>query len=183
MKPLSTLGYINLSMLAKPVCDREIYKTIKKYKFRSFVEIGMANGTRSQNMIRVAKKFGVATNVRYTGVDEFDARGESQEPLSLIEMHKNLKAMDVKTQLVPGDVKSAVARIANSHVRTDLIIISAGVDVEALKASWFYFPRMLHSASIVMVQKSAGAGFRRLNRMQIEKLANKQRPATSAKAA
>ena len=179
MKPLSTLGYMQLTIFAKPVCDRAIYKTIKKNKYRSFVEIGMGDGTRSQNLIRVAKKFGVSSNVRYTGVDQFDARPEGQNALPLIQMHKKLKALDAKTQLVPGDMPSAVARIANSHVRTDLIVISAGVKTDQLNAIWFYLPRMLHSGSVLMIQKKDGDGFEILSRLEIEKLAEKYTPQRS----
>lgn len=165
---------MHLTMFAKPVCDRAIYKLIRKNKYRSFVEIGMHDGTRCHNMIRVAKKFGVSKNVRYTGVDQFDARGNAEQPLQLIEMHRSLKAVEAKTQLVPGDIQSAIARIANSHVRTDLIVISAGFDVASLEASWFYFPRMLHSGSTVMIQHKHDGPFECMNRLQIEKLAEQQ---------
>ncbi|MFK7765743.1 MAG: hypothetical protein AB8B55_00780 [Mariniblastus sp.] len=181
MKPLSTLGYMHLSTLAKPVCDRAIYRTIKKNQFRSFIEIGLGDGLRSQNLIRVAKKFGVSSNIRYTGVDEFDAR-ETGPALPLIQMHKTLKAMEAKTQLVPGNAQSAIARIANSHVRTDMIVISGVVEQSELEASWFYFPRMLHSGSIVMVQNKPDEAFRFFTRLQIEKLAQKH-PLNSSKAA
>ena len=180
MKPLSAFGYMHLTMLSKPVCDRAIYKLIRKHKFRSFIEIGMETGSRSLNMIGVARKFGVSPNVRYTGVDLFDAREQDQPRLQLIEMHRKLKALDAKTQLVPGDIQSAIARIANSHVRTDLIVVSAGTDKDLLEASWFYFPRMLHSESIVLLQKEDGKEFKSMNRLEVEKLAERQTPARIA---
>lgn len=172
VKPLSSLGYMHLTMMAKPVCDREIYKLIRKQRFRSFIEIGMGDGTRAENMIRVAQKFGVSANTKLTGVDEFDGRDESQDKLSLIEMHRRLKAYEqAKTQLVPGDVSQAIARIANSHLRTDLIVVSAGYDKHLLDDIWFYIPRMLHSGSIVLIQRENGGSFETMNRLQIEKLA------------
>jgi hypothetical protein len=180
VKPLSSFGYMHLTMLSKPACDRSIYKLIRKHKFRSFIEIGMDTGSRSLNMISVAKKYGVSPNVRYTGVDLFDARAPDQAKLQLIEMHRKLKAIDAKTQLVPGDVQSAIARIANSHVRTDLIVISAGTDEALLESSWFYFPRMLHSGSVVLIQKGEGQEFKSMNRLEIEKLAEQQTPARIA---
>jgi hypothetical protein len=163
---------MHLTMFAKPACDRAIFKLIRKNKYRSFIEIGMQDGTRCMNMIRVAKKFGMSTNLRYTGVDQFDARGNQEQPLSLIDMHRRLKSAEAKIQLVPGDLHPAITRIANSHVRTDLIVISAGFDAQSLESSWFYFPRMLHSGSIVMVQKKQDGPFACLNRLQVEKLAN-----------
>lgn len=161
-------------MFSQPVCDREIYKLIKKHRFRSFIELGMEDGKRCQWMIRVAAKYGASKNVRYTGIDQFDDRGEGREKLPLIEVHRRLQSAKAKTQLVPGDLQSAISRIANSHVRTDLIAISAGYDEAALDASWFYFPRMLHSRSLVLIQDEAGKEFKAMNRLEIEKLAEKQ---------
>lgn len=175
MKPLSSLGYMHLTMLSKPACDRQVYKTIRKHKFRSFIEIGMGDGTRAENMIRVAQKFGVSANSKLTGLDAFEGRGESEPKLSLIDMHRRLKAYgDAKTQLVPGDIKQSISRIANSHLRTDLIVISAGYEQQMLNEIWFYFPRMLHAGSIVLIQREKEGSFETLNRLQIEKLTQKQ---------
>lgn len=174
MKALSFLQYIRLTMFSHPVCDRAIYKLIKKHSFRSFIELGMEDGNRSQWMIRVAAKYGASKNVRYTGVDQFDDRGDDQEKLQLIDVHRRLQSANAKTQLVPGDLQLAISRIANSHVRTDLIVISAGYDQAALDTSWFYFPRMLHSGSLVLIQHEVGREFKAMNRLEIEKLAEKQ---------
>ncbi len=180
VKPLSYFGYMHLTMFAKPVCDRAIYKLIRKNKFRSFVEIGMETGTRCLNMIQVAKKYGVSDNVRYTGVDQFDARGPESINLPLIEMHKKLKTTDAKAQLVPGDVPAAIARIANSHVRTDLIVVSSVVEAEDLDACWFFVPRMLHSGSLVLIQDSDRQEFRTMNRLEVERVAEKRTPSRVA---
>jgi hypothetical protein len=165
---------MHLTMLSQPACDRAIYKLIRNNKYCSLIEIGMQDGLRCLNMIRVAKKYGLAPSVRYTGVDQFEARSDGEGKLSLIEMHRKLKSVEAKTQLVPGDLQPAIARIANSHVRTDLIVISAGFDEAALEASWFFFPRMLHAGSRVMIQRTADGAFECMNRLQIEKLAEKQ---------
>ena len=119
-------------------------------------------------------KYGASKNVRFTGVDQFDGRAKGQEKLHLIDVHRKLQSTNAKTQLVPGDLQSAVSRIANSHVRTDLIVISSGFDQAELEASWFYFPRMLHSRSLVLIQHEAGGAFTTINRLEIEKLADQQ---------
>ncbi len=121
-------------------------------------------------MLKVAQKYAGSMSIRYTGVDAFDARKESQANLPLIQIHRKLQEIEAKTQLVPGDIASSIPRIANSHVRTDLIVISAGFDPESLENNWFYFPRMLHSGSLVLVQKNDNASFEVLNRHQIEKI-------------
>ena len=175
MKPLSLIGYLHLTKFAKPVCDREIYSVIKKYKFRSFVEIGMGDGSRCENMIKVAQRFGESKNVRFTGIDLFDSRTEGEE-LPLIDTHRRLKSLaNTKSQLVPGPVQPAVARIANSHVRTDLIVVSALPDPAEMAEAWFYFPRMLHAGSVILHQSSVGGKFKTLNRHQIEKMVDQDK--------
>ncbi len=139
----------------------------------------MEDGARCEAMIRVATKYGASQNVRYTGVDQFDARVEGQKKLQLIDMHRRLKSTQAKIQLVPGDLQSAISRIANSHVRTDMIIISSGYDQAALDATWFYFPRMLHSGSLVLIQPGAGQPFQSMTRLEVEKLAEHKSPKRS----
>ncbi|MEM9943549.1 MAG: hypothetical protein AAF939_18445 [Planctomycetota bacterium] len=171
MNPISTLGFLGLTWLGKPACNRSIYKAIQKYRCRSIVEVGLGSGERALSMIRVARKFAVTSNIRYTGIDMFDAR--TTDPLPLIEMHRNLQIEGVKSQLVPGTAGPGIARIANSHVRTDLVILSSGTEDHELAGCWFYLPRMLHSTSLVMLQRNDGGKFECLNRLQVEKLANK----------
>ena len=170
VKPISTLQYLRLANFSTPGCDRQIYKLIKKNSFRSIIEFGLEDGNRCISMLKVAQKYAGSMGIRYTGVDSFDARNETQGSLPLIQIHRKLQEIEAKTQLVPGDIASSIPRIANSHVRTDLIVISAGFDPAALENSWFYFPRMLHSSSLVLVQKSENGSFEAMNRHQIEKI-------------
>jgi hypothetical protein len=134
-------------------------------------------------MIRVAKKFGASNGVRYTGIDCFEGRDTDQPQLSLRQMHKRLSASGAKIQLVPGELNSSLVRIANSHVRTDLILISAGQDEESLAECWHYVPRMLHAGSKFLIQRKVGEAFETLSRLQIEKLVAEYAAKKSAKAA
>ena len=180
MKPINAFRFFKMTWLDKPVGDRDIYKLIKQREFRSIIEIGLEDGERSAKMIAVAQKFS-DEKVRYTGVDMFDSR-ETGEPLKLIDMHRRLNDVAAKTQLVPGDLASALPRIANSHLRTDLIVISAGFDPEAFEQVQSFLPRMLHAGSIVMIQDEDDGYFDELSRLEIEKLAA-SKPAEKRKAA
>jgi len=175
MKSLSNFRYFLLTLFGKPACDREIYKAIRKYKIQSIVEIGLGDGKRAETMIQVAQKFSDQEAIRYTGIDLFEAR-ESGPKLPLRDMHKKLNASGAKCQLVPGDPDSAVARIANSHLRTDLILISADDPAQQLESSWFYFPRMLHANSLVMIQSELNGKFTAQNRLEIEQKSQSVRP-------
>jgi len=167
VKPISSFQFFKMTWLDKPVADRAVYKLIKQQQIRSIVEVGLGDGTRCEKLIAVAQKFS-DEKVRYTGVDLFDAR-ESSTPLKLIDMHRQLKSIDAKTQLVPGDLGSALPRIANSHLRTDLILISAGFDREQFSMVKSFLPRMLHASSLVLIQSKEEAEFKKLSRLKIEK--------------
>lgn len=184
MKPISSFRFFRMTWLDKPACDRAIYKMIRQRQIRSIVEIGMGDGTRCEKMIAVAQKFSSDAKVRYTGVDFFDAR-ESGTPLKLIDMHRRLNKITARTQLVPGEIQSALPRIANSHLRTDLIVVSAGVDAEAFESVESFLPRMLHASSMVLIQRKEGAEFKALTRLEIEKRVSSSEKAASriAKAA
>lgn len=175
MKPISKIKYMQLSMVSKPAADRAIYRAIRKYKVRSIVEIGLGDGARASNMIQVAQRFAESKTVRYTGIDLFDGRTDDRPKLNLIDVHKHLNQLKAKTQLVPGEPHQAICRIANSHVRTDLVVISAGYDEVSMKRSWFYMPRMIHANSLVFVQdaNSFDSPFRLLSRLHVEQLADK----------
>ncbi len=151
MKPVSKLQYFSWSHFSKPTNDRIAYRTIKKNKFRSIVEVGLGEGVRCERMIRVAQKYSGSSTIRYTGIDMFDGRGASKTQLKLIEMHRQLNGMGAKAQLVPGDFGSSIQRIANSHLRTDLVVIQCDdadvFAVEAFAAGWKFLPRMLHASS------------------------------------
>ena len=178
MNPISAVRFLQWSKLAKPACDRAIYQRMKKSKARAIVEIGLGDGTRAERIVQVAHKFGAGSNVKYTGIDLFDGRSDDQSELTLIEMHRRLGALGVKPQLVPGDLVSSMRRIANSHTRTDMIIVSAGYDPAALDASWFLIPRMLYAGSSFLIQDEFEGPFRVLSRLEIE-----QRVPAQAKAA
>lgn len=169
MKPCSVLEYLRLACFSKPVEDRLIYKAIRKHHLRSIIEVGVGDGSRAETMIRVARKYSLTDGVRYTGIDLFDGRPKDQPAMSLRKMHKRLSVSGAKVQLVPGDLYPALARIANSHVRTDLVVISAGLEASQLEPCWFYFPRMLHAGSHFMIQSSANRPFEMLSRLEIEK--------------
>ncbi len=182
MKPLSGISYLCLAAFSNPVCDRIIYRTIRRNKVSSILEIGVGDGSRAVNMIRVAKKYCGSGSVRYTGIDGFEADLNSK--VTLKDFHQRLSRLEVKLQLVPGDVAAAVQRIANSHLRTDLLVISAGNNTTALDDVWFFVPRMLHAASVVFLQPQGNeqGQLETLGRLEIERRV-KQKTGNQSRAA
>lgn len=180
VKPVSALKFFQMTWLSKPVPDRLIYRLIKKRQIKSIVEFGLGGGDRCSNMIAVANKFSPDSRIKYTGVDLFDARDQSESPLKLIEMHRKLNTADAKTQLVPGNLSSALPRIANGHVRTDMVIISAGFEEDELDSTSMFLPRMLHPNSVVLIQDYKDEEFYVHSRLEIEKMVTQS--ATTANA-
>lgn len=182
MKPLSGINYLYLAAFSKPVCDRLIYRTIRQNRVASILEIGVGDGSRAINMIRVAKKYCSSGSIRYTGIDGFEA--DSNSKVSLKDFHQRLSKLEIKLQLVPGEVAAAVQRIANSHLRTDLLVISAGNNTAALDDVWFFVPRMLHAASVVFLQQQGNeqGPLETLGRLEIERRV-KQKPGNQSRAA
>lgn len=182
MKPLSGISYLYLSAFSNPVCDRVIYRTIRRNRVASILEIGIGDGRRATNMIRVAKKYCGTGAVRYTGIDGFEA--DSNSKVSLKEFHQQLSKLEVKLQLVPGDVAAAVQRVANSHLRTDLLVISSSNNSDAFDDVWYFVPRMLHAASIVFLQQpgSEQGSMETLGRLEIERRV-KRNPTNQTRAA
>lgn len=126
---------------------------------KSIVEMGVGNGQRAMRMLEIASLHGPLSEIRYTGIDLFEANRDPTIPsLPLKEAHRVLKATGAKVQLLPGDPFMALSRAANSLAGTDLVLISASQDADALARSWFYLPRMLHGSSQVFLQTSSAKG-------------------------
>ena len=170
----SLIHYFHLAHSSQPAKDRPIYRAIRRGKVKSIVEMGVAMGQRSKRLIEVATRYASGETVRYTGIDMFEARSSHAPGMTLKRAHRFLQAPGVKVQLIPGDPYMALARMANSLVGTDLVIIDADQDAEAVSQAWFYLPRMLHSQSAVFVgdvARSAKPSFRRVQPSEISERA------------
>lgn len=170
------LRNVYLCYFSKPVGNRALYKQLRKKPVHSIVEIGIGRLQRTKVLLEIALQATPAEALKYTGVDLFEARTDAQTGVGLKQAHKDLKPLGVKVQLVPGDAFSGLARSANSLTKTDLLILSADLDADALAKAWFYVPRMLHEDSSVFVEqagdKPGETTYRLLTRLEIEKLAS-----------
>jgi hypothetical protein len=169
----SWVKYALLAHFSRPAADRAVYKILHKTPVKTVVELGVGAGRRAERMMEVILRRAAASEVRYTGIDLYEARGKSTPGMSLKEAFRWSKQLGVKTELIPGDPLSALARAANRLTKTDLVIIAADQDREALAQAWFYVPRMLGEKSIVLLEESAGEAtrFRTVARAEIDALA------------
>lgn len=152
------LKYIYLAYLSKPAADRAIYRHVREHKPRAIVEIGVGQASRTERMLQLLLRDVAAADVRYTGIDMFEARPAESPGLALKQAHAQLKSFGVKVQLVPGDPAMALARAANGLKNTDLLIISHDQDPASLAKAWTFVPRMLHPGSHVFLETADAAG-------------------------
>ncbi|HUT90182.1 MAG TPA: hypothetical protein VMY37_11840 [Thermoguttaceae bacterium] len=128
-------------------------------------------------MIKLAGLQSSPGQIRYTGIDLFEARTPSDGPgLTLKAAHRLLSRTGARVQLLPGDPFSVLARAANNLRGSELVIISAGHDPNSLAHAWFYVPRMLCEGSYVLIEEPSGpegeVSLRRLAPDEINPLAH-----------
>lgn len=180
------LRYYYLAWFSQPAADRPLYKTLRSRTIRSIVEIGIGQGLRTRRMFEVALKHCHHEEpLRYTGIDLFEARGNSVPGLTLKQAYARLQHDRVQIKLVPGDPLMALSRAANSLTGTDLVIISLTERGDALDQAWRYVPRMLHDDSLVYLEvpgkKPGETRFTLLKPIEIARLAKEsQRTARRA---
>ena len=175
---MSVSGLIHSAWLlyfSQPAVDRAIYQAIRGKTIHSVVELGIGGGVRLQRLAEMLGANAANLPLRYTGIDLFEARPASAPGLSLKQAFQELRPPQVQVKLVPGDPYSALLRTANSLAGTDLVIISADQDQDALERAWQYLPRMLHPKSLVFREEGeAGQSktrFRALSAADVGRLA------------
>jgi hypothetical protein len=125
-------------------------------------------------MIAVALRHQAVVAVHYTGIDLFEDRPAGSPGLGLREAYRLLRQQNARVQLVPGDPFTALARIANTLMGVDLMVISADQDAAAMDRAWIFVPRMIHDDTRIFVQpadKGLAASFVEVTKREVEKLA------------
>ena len=93
MPPTSRLRVFYLSYFSNPAGDRLIYRTIRRQKVRTILELGIGFGQRAVRMIEIAGCYHPIREVRFTGVDLFEARSSADGPGVTLKMaHRLLNA-------------------------------------------------------------------------------------------
>jgi predicted O-methyltransferase YrrM len=176
---ISRLRRLYLHWLSRPHNDRLIYRVAHWQRAGRIVEVGMGTGRRALRMIEAAAEHLSPSEIRYTGIDLFESRDSANPGWGLKEAYQRLKATGVRVQLAPGDPCTALASVANTLAKIDLMVVSASVDQAALAQAWFYVPRILHPQSQVFLEEIRFGGksaFRLISVEEVAWLAAKSRP-------
>lgn len=175
MSIVRRLRHFYLARFSRPASDREIYRHIGRAKVRSILEIGLGSVSRAINMLELAAGHAEG-ELRYSAIDYFDARQvEHGAPLPIKEAHRALKPTGAQVRLLPGDAFSVLGRQANALGAYDLVLIASEYQNDSLERAWFYFPRIVHEKSRVLLEtldpESGAVGYRAVDRGEISNLA------------
>jgi hypothetical protein len=164
--------------ISQPSHDRALYRAIHDRQVQSILEWGVGSGRRALRMIQAAQRRFPGTQVRYAGVDQFEAGAPGDGAgMPLKSAYQTLRVTGASIRLLPGDPLTAISRAANSMAKVDLLVVSAALDWHGLARTWLYVPRMLRDRSLVVCEQTAADGrkasFRVLSARHIEELAQR----------
>lgn len=182
MLSVRALRYWYLAYGSQPRHERLLYRSIRQHRVQRILELGLASTERACRLIEVAARYG-GGRVSYTGIDLFELRSGDSSGVSLKLAHRRLSASGARVRLVPGDPYSALSAVANSLSGTDLVIVSADQDREALAKAWFYLPRVLAPSAAVYLEQPAADGSLGLRLLPADELARLAAPPHRRRAA
>lgn len=175
MSASSLLRSSYLLYFSQPAAERTLYRALRTRPIRSIVELGIALGSRTKRLLEVASWRRENLPIRYTGIDLFDARPAGQPALPLKQAFAALRMPEVRAQLVPGEPDEALRRVANALAGTELLLIAADQNREALSRAWNWMPRMLTASSLIFLEemgpKAGQTTWRQLQPGDVQRLA------------
>jgi hypothetical protein len=148
-----------LGYFSHPACDRVLYRAVRRLKIRRILEIGIGDLRRSLRMIRLAQRYRAPGDVRYIGIDLFEAAcnaGERPAAISLKQAYRQLRSTGARVHLIPGDAIHSLVRMANALPGNELVVVAAKDVVERMGDAWQYIPRMLAPTALVYSRDMAG---------------------------
>ena len=158
MSIIAGLKHLHLAYFSRPEADRPLYRAIRRCGAKKLLALGVGDCQRVIRMIAAAANFGPALEVRFVGIDLFEARpDDGSQGVSLKDAYRQLKSTGASIQLLPGNPFTALARSANALGPMDVILIAADQDAPSLERAWFYVPRLLRASTRVF-QEIAGEG-------------------------
>lgn len=122
------------------------------------LELGVGSALRAQRLINLVETYHPEVQVSYTGVDVFEARCDGGPGTTLKEAYRQLRAHGAKVKLHPGEPIEALCRLANHLGQNDLVVISASHAKGLPPHAWHYLPRVVHSRSMVFIEKQTNDG-------------------------
>ena len=161
MAKLSWIQRTYWKNLSKPVQFRPLFHFLLDHPIGSILEIGIGNGSRIEQVLSMLTLRDGCSQLRYVGVDLFESGSNPEEHLRLKDAHRMLAEKNVRAQLVPGDASSALKRIVNSTLPSDLIIVDCGWGGESPNAEALvqWLPKLVHDETVVFARGNSQEPF------------------------
>ncbi len=154
MARLSWFQQIYWRHFAKPAANRALFRRLMEKPIGSVLEIGIGNAERLKQVLTLHTLRPEEKQLRYAAVDLFESGPRGGGHLKLKDVHKMLAEQNVKAVLIPGDATNSLARVVQSVMPSDLVIVNEGWDtgsaVDAALKNWL--PRLVHEQSAVFVR-------------------------------
>ena len=150
--------------LAKPVAERELFRLLIAQPIASVLEIGVGNGERMKRIVQLAQLAPGVTQLRYVGVDSFESAKDGAVHLTLKQAHQQASQLGLRANLIPGDLRSAMPRVAHKIGASDLIIVNDDFDVQQPHCGPIgqWLRHITHANSILLASPSRGAALMRV---------------------
>lgn len=152
-------------LFAKPASDRQVLMYLLENPVASILEVGMGKGERTKQLLKYHRLPEGVAQLRYVGVDLFESAEDEREHLKLKQAHRLLSEAGAKAHLVPGDVTSALPRVANTVHPSQLVIIDGGYDSSGVagKAIQQWLPRIAAEEGAIFACSEAGQPLERVH--------------------
>jgi len=158
MSRLTWIQRVYWTRFSKPISDRELVRQLIDKPISSLLEIGVGLGERMHRIEQLVTLTAGTERMRYIGVDEFEASKDRSLHLTLKTAHQIASQVGFKASLIPGDIKSALPRVAHKFGASDLIVIDGGLDPDQPHASPItpWLNRIAHDNSIILACAQPG---------------------------
>lgn len=166
MSRLTWFQRVYWTRFSKPVTDRELVRQLIDKPIASLLEIGVGRGERMQRIAQLVTLTEGTERLRYIGVDEFEAAKDTAAHLTLKAAHQVASQVGFKASLIPGDLKSALPRVAHKFGASDLIVIDGGLDPAQPHQSAItpWLNRIAHDNTIIFACAEPGQTLQRFAR-------------------
>lgn len=175
MNKISLWRYWLLVHFSKPVVDRALYRFVATHAPRSILEIGLTSLERTCNLLRLAQRAGKTEEIRYCGIDLFEARPAGHR-LRLKDAHCQVRKCSSVSRLIPGELGSIHPGLANQLGQHDLIVLTLSSRLDPAAPSVALLSRMLTEQGHLLLREGSGPqdAYRVLTKAEVERLTGEQ---------
>lgn len=145
--------------LAQPAADRELFRLLIAQPIASVLEVGVGNGERMKRIVQLVQLSAGVTQLRYVGVDGFESAKDGGQHLTLKQAHQQASQLGLRANLIPGDLRSAMPRVAHKIGASDLVIVNEGFDIAQPLSGPIgqWLRHITHARSVLLVAPTPGA--------------------------